>query len=380
VNAAKKIKVLECIRQGLIGGGESHLLVLVENIDSSKFEPIVLSFTGGPMIDKLNEMRIENHIIHTERPFDVRVWKKVKQLLIDKKIDIVHVHGSRANSNVLWAARSLKIPVVYTIHGWSFHPDQNFFVRSLRIMGEKYLTSRTQLNISVSESNKQSGKKYIKGFESEVVNNGIDHHKFNPAKTHKDIRKELGIRPEAVVVLFLARFTSHKQPLPLIEAFSKLAKENSKLHLLMVGDGDQKGQGVELVKKLGLEQRVTMSPFRLDVPDIIAAADIYVLPSLWEGLPIALLEAMAMGKAVVGSRVDGTREVIEDGNNGLLVEPGNLVAGLEDKIGLLGNDASLRAQLGKQAIGTINEKYNAVAMTRTIEDIYSRVLQKTIKP
>jgi glycosyltransferase involved in cell wall biosynthesis len=375
----KKIKVLECIRQGLIGGGESHLLVLVENLDQSKFEPVVLSFTGGPMIDRLNEMKIKNYIIHTERPFDVRIWKKVKQLMISEKIDMVHVHGSRANSNVLWAARSLKLPVVYTIHGWSFHPDQNSFVRGLRIMGEKYLTARTQLNISVSESNKQSGKKYIKGFESVVVNNGIDHHKFDPSKTYKDIRKELNIRPEAVVVLFIARFTSHKQPLPLIEAFLKLSKENSNLHLLMVGDGDQKEEGVQLVKKLGLEQRVTMSPFRLDVPDVIAASDIYVLPSLWEGLPIALLEAMAMGKAVVGSRVDGTSEVIEDAKNGLLVEPGKLVAGLEEKIALLGRDVSLRARLGKQAISTINEKYNAVTMTRTIEDLYCRVMQKTNK-
>jgi glycosyltransferase involved in cell wall biosynthesis len=376
----KKVKVLECIRQGLIGGGESHLLVLVENLDKTKFDPIVLSFTEGPMIDKLNEMKVKNFVIHTERPFDVRVWKRVKRLMTNEKIELVHVHGSRANSNILWAARSLKIPVVYTIHGWSFHPDQRSFTRGLRIMGEKYLTSRTTLNISVSASNKESGQKYIKGFESVVVNNGIDHHKFNPAKKYKDIRRELDIRVNAIVVLFIARFTSHKQPLPLIEAFAKLAKENNQLHLLMVGDGDQKEQGVELVKKLGLEDRVTMSKFRLDVPDIIAAADIYVLPSLWEGLPIALLEAMAMGKAVVGSRVDGTREVIEDGKNGLLVEPGNLVEGLKEKIALLGKDASLRARLGEQAINTINEKYNAVSMTRTIEDLYYRVLEKTNKP
>jgi hypothetical protein len=74
----KKVKVLQCIRQGQIGGGESHLLVLVENMDRSKFDPVVLSFTEGPMIDRLNEMKIKNYVIRTEKPFDYRVWKEVR--------------------------------------------------------------------------------------------------------------------------------------------------------------------------------------------------------------------------------------------------------------------------------------------------------------
>jgi glycosyltransferase involved in cell wall biosynthesis len=86
---------------------------------------------------------------------------------------------------------------------------------------------------------------------------------------------------------------------------------------MMVGDGDQKQEAVELIAKEGTGDQITLVPFRLDVPDIIAAADIYVLPSLWEGLPIALLEAMAMGKAVIGTKVDGTSEVIQDRENGL---------------------------------------------------------------
>src|ERR1700739_1426094 len=99
---AQQIKVLECIRQGQIGGGESHLLSLVENLDQSKFQPIVLSFTDGPMIERLNKMGVETHVIYTEKPFDVSKWKKVKQLLKQKDIQLVHAHGTRANSNVLW--------------------------------------------------------------------------------------------------------------------------------------------------------------------------------------------------------------------------------------------------------------------------------------
>ncbi len=368
----KRTKILECIRQGQIGGGESHLLVLVTNLDVSKFESVVLSFTDGPMIQKLNDLGIKNHVIQTEKPFDIRIWKRVKDLLINENIELIHVHGSRANSNMLWAARSLKIPIIYTIHGWSFHQDQNFITRKLRIFGEKYLTSKSSLNISVSESNKQSGKKFIKNFQSVVVNNGIDQNKFNPDNTFADIRKELKIDRDAILLVFIARVTSHKQPLALIEAFSKTVNNDNKLHLLLVGDGDQKEEGIALIRKYGIDTNVTILPFRQDVPDLLFAADIYVLPSLWEGLPIALLEAMAMGKAVIGSNVDGTSEVIINGENGLLVDSNNLVYDLVEKINMLATDKALRQKLSKNALETVKNKYNAITMTREIELLYNR--------
>src|SRR4051812_17325388 len=113
-----KIRVLECIRQGQIGGGESHLLSLVENLDKNAFEPVVLSFTDGPMIDRLKSLNIPVHIIPSNKPFDFKVWNKVKQLMTDENIDLVHAHGTRASSNVFRATRTLQKPLVYTIHGW----------------------------------------------------------------------------------------------------------------------------------------------------------------------------------------------------------------------------------------------------------------------
>jgi glycosyltransferase involved in cell wall biosynthesis len=371
---AQKIKVMECIRQGQIGGGESHLLSLVENLDQSKFQPIVLSFTDGPMIDQLKQMQVETHVIHTQKPFDFSKWKEVKQLLKDKQVDIVHAHGTRANSNVLWAAHSLSIPVIYTVHGWSFHADQNPFVRTIRVAGEKYLTKKSDQNISVSSSNQQSGKVFIKSFNSIVINNGIDQKKFNPKKTYKNIRQELGIKEKATLVLFIARFTLQKQPLALIQAFAKALPSNPNLHLLMIGDGDQKQEAVELINKSGLKNNITLLPFRQDVPDVLAAADIFVLPSLWEGLPIGLLEAMAMGKAIIASNVDGTGEVIQNNKNGLLIDTSDLITNLANALLLLSNDQKMREQFSNEAIKTINERYNAVNMTRLIEEVYSKLV------
>ncbi len=369
----KKIKILECIRQGQIGGGESHLLSLIENMDRSHFEPVVLSFTDGTMIDRLNKMGIESHVIPSTKPFDITTWKKVKHLLA-QDIRLVHAHGTRAGTNILWAAKQLSLPIIYTIHGWSFHQDQHPLVRRLCILGEKYLVSNSDLNISVSASNQQTGKQFIPSFKSVVVNNGIDHNKFNPLNSFTDIRQELGISKETILVLFIARFTAHKQPLALIKAFMKAYPYNPKMHLLMAGDGDQKAAASVLIKELHAEKQITLLPFRLDVPDLLAAADIFVLPSLWEGLPIGLLEAMAMGKTVIASKVDGTIEIVNHGVNGLLVDTHYLVENLCTALVELSKDPAKRKWFSTNAIATVNSKYNAADMTKSIEDLYEQVL------
>ena len=369
--SGKKIRVLECIRQGQVGGGESHLLSLSTHLNKKLFEPVVLSFTDGPMIDLLKKNGIPTHIIVTEKPFNLFVWRKVKKLIRDEKIDMVHAHGTRAQSNVFWAARSLHVPLIYTIHGWSFHDDQKPLVRKTRIIGEKFLTSRTDVNISVSESNKQTGQKYIKSFTSAVVNNGIDQEKFNPSNNFTDIRKELSIDRNAILLLFIARFTAHKQPLALIRAFADVLKEMPSARLLMVGDGDEKNAAQLLAKELAIEESIIFLPFRQDVPDILKAADIFILPSLWEGLPIGLLEAMSMGKAVIATNVDGTCEIVRHQHNGFLIEPGNLQHELAGAILLLAADNSLREEYGAHAMETVRSHFNVAKMTRQIEDIYT---------
>ncbi len=373
----KKIKVLECIRQGQIGGGESHLLSLVENLNREVYEPEVLSFTDGPMIERLHEMNIKTHIIHTQKPFDILKWRSIKGLLKERNIDMVHAHGSRASSNIFWPAKSLQIPLIYTIHGWSFHQDQSILVRKLRVMGEQYLTGKSDINISVSASNRDSGKKLMKSFQSVVVNNGIDQQKFNPEGNFKNIRKELGIPENKIIILFIARFTSHKQPLSLLYAFKEAVKLNPSLHLLMVGDGDQKAMAVDYIDQFNLSGSVTLQPFRQDVPSVLHAAEIFVLPSLWEGLPIGLLEAMAMGKSIIATNVDGTCEVVKNNFNGLLIDTENLVPNLTDAILEMASDKEMRTKFGKMAIETVSEKFNAVSMTRAIENLYSQALAKS---
>lgn len=137
---------------------------------------------------------------------------------------------------------------------------------------------------------------------------------------------------------------------------------------------NEKEAGAALAGELGLRESVSFETFRQDVPDVLHAADIFVLPSLWEGLPIGLLEAMAMRKAVIGTRVDGTREVLQDGENGLLVEPGDVDA-LAAAIVRLVEEKALRESLRGGAYETVRRRFDAAAMTKEIEDIYLKVIE-----
>ena len=369
----KKIRVLEGIRQGKIGGGESYLLGLVENLDRSRFEPVVLSFTDGPMVERLRAQGISTHVIHSERPFDWRVWKKVKDLVREQEVDLVHAHGTRANSNMFWAAKKLNIPIIYTCHAWSFHPDQNPLVRKFRIWSEAFLTSRMDVNICGSVANRDTGRQLFRNFDAEVIYNSIDPLKFDPRGQYKDIRKELGIGKDEIVVVSVARFTLQKQPLKLIAAFARVAKKVPGVKLLMVGEGEQREKAVALIRELGVEDKIVLQPFRTDVPDILAASDIYVLPSLWEAFPIALLEAMSMGKAVIATAVDGTPEIVRDEANGILIGTEGMEDQLEAAILRLCVDKELRSRLQREAEESIYNKYNVKTLAEKNEELYLRL-------
>ena len=125
------------------------------------------------------------------------------------------------------------------------------------------------------------------------------------------------------------------------------------------------------IKRLIIEGNVLFLPFRQDVPAILNAANIFILPSLWEGLPIGLLEAMSMGKAVIATNVDGTCEIVRHQDNGYLIEVNNLQQNLAEAIVLMAGDNSLRQKFGTNAIETVRRHFNAASMTRQIENIYT---------
>lgn len=101
------------------------MLDLVSGFDRKEVTPIVMAYTGGQMIDTLRQQGIKCHVVQTRKPFDVNVFREIEEIIRTEGIDIIHAHGSRAASNLLWSAHRLRKPMIYTVHGWSFHQDQN---------------------------------------------------------------------------------------------------------------------------------------------------------------------------------------------------------------------------------------------------------------
>ncbi|WP_316749089.1 glycosyltransferase family 4 protein [Pedobacter gandavensis] len=371
----RKIKILQAIRQGKVGGGETHVLDLVNELNKQEFESVILSFTEGPMVEKLRADGFKVYVVPTEKPFNYKVWKAVKKIVEQEKIDLIHAHGTRANSNTFSTAKSLSIPIIYTVHGWSFHPDQSAAVKIIRTLSERFLVNMANKTICVSQSNLNEGLLKFPMPEATVILNGINQQKFSPDQTFKPVRTELNIPSDAVLIGYIARITAQKEPLNFLRAIARVPSDlNAKF--LIVGDGELKAEMLELATSLNLNDRVTFQDFRSDIPDVLNAVDIFCLPSLWEGLPIALLEAMAMKKAIVATEIDGINDLIQPGQNGILVPVSNPDK-LAEAITLLIENTELRTRLGIQAGATVAEKFNVDRMTRSVEEVYRSLVPRT---
>ncbi len=368
-----KIKVLEVIRQGQIGGGESHLLDLVAFLDKEQFEPVCLAFTPGEMINRLEAMGIRCFVIDTLKAFDLKIQRQIVELMQREQIQLVHAHGSRAASNMVWPARKLRVPIIYTVHGWSFHDDQSWLVRTLRQWSEKLICSMANRVICVSQSNAETGSERFGLKEAVVIENGINLVRFNPDGQFNELRSKFGFSEDDFVVGFIARCTKQKAPLDFLEAVRLAHEQNPKVKGLFVGEGDMDAEVDAYIAAHQMNEYIYRSPFRTDVPDLLHCINVYCLPSLWEGLSIALLEAMAMGKAIVATPTDGTKEVIFDEDNGLLI-PYSQPQTLADAILRLYTDKTLYNQCGQHARQFVVERFNAERVSSAVAEIYREVI------
>jgi len=367
-----KIKVLEVIRQGQIGGGESHVLDLVDGFDKSEVEPIVLSFTGGHMIDTLRHWGVKCYIIETTRAFDPLVFGKITDLVKEENIELIHAHGSRAASNLLWTQKQTGLPMIYTVHGWSFHQDQSMLVQKARAKSEELICSQCRRVICVSESNRQTGEEMFGLSNAVVIENGINLHRFDRNGTYEDVRTKLGFKETDYVPALIARMTIQKNPIVFAKAVQQANLQNPHIRGLMIGDGDLKGEVKDFIRDNRLFQVIRQVPFRTDVPDVLHSIDLYCLPSLWEGLSIALLEAMAMAKPIVATPTDGTKEVIENEVNGLLVDFDNADQ-LTDAILRLYDHPDEARRYGEAAYSVIEQRFNSLRVSEAVTSIYKEI-------
>lgn len=368
-----KITILETIRQGKIGGGESHVLSLISKIDQSKFRPVVLSFSEGEMVDILREMGITTYVIPTEKPFNLFVTSQIIEIIKKEQVDIVHAHGTRAASNSFYAAKKLNIPLIYTVHAWSFHPSLSPLMYKIRVLSESFLTKKAKTTICVSYVNEKEGQNLFQLENSKVIVNGVNTEKFNYQAEFSSIREELNIPQDLFLVSYIVRMTHQKDPMTLLSAIKRVRSQNENIGFILVGDGELRQEMEIFIKKNKLESVIFFQKFRKDIPRILSGVDAYILPSLWEGLPIGLLEAMAMEKKIIVSDAEANQELIKNKINGM-VFPRQNAQSLANAILYIEKNAKEANEMAVKARELIYEQYGLDQMVHKVEQTYLEIL------
>jgi glycosyltransferase involved in cell wall biosynthesis len=232
--------------------------------------------------------------------------------------------------------------------------------------------------IAVSQSIKSDLVEYY-GLPSgriEVIPNGVDLRDLQPATQRSDMLRALSLPPEVVLIIAAGRMTEQKGHRYLLAAIAQIYSDFPTLHCVLAGDGPLRGTLENEARSLGISERVHFAGFRSDVPDLLAAADLYVLCSISEGMPIGLLEAMALGRAVVASAVNGVTEVVRHQVDGLLVPPAD-PGSLSQAIRELLTNLSLRRRLAEAGRERVAQDFTAEKMALRVADLYRARLAET---
>ncbi len=368
-----KTKILHAMRQGQIGGGESHVYDLVTNLNKEEFEPIVLSFTDGPIIEKLRQKKITVYVVDTLQPFHFSTFNNVQAILRSEEIDILHAHGTRALSNTVFTAKALGIPVIYTVYGWAFHRDQSLPEKMARELSEKLLMANVDLTIQVASSDMSTGMLTKKN--STIITYGINLDVYSPYRPIKDVRSELRLSTNKTTIGFIDRFTEQKDPKCFINAIAKIKDSCDDLQFLMMGEGDLKNECMALANKLEVNQLISFCDPIDNRPEVFKAIDIYCSTSLSEGLKPELMEAMAMHKAVIATNTGSATAFMKDNWNGILFAGGD-AEHLGGRFLRLAKDVKIREALGENAYQTIHKQFNLRNTVAENEKIYCSFMNR----
>ena len=305
--------------------------------------------------------------------FDPLTLFDLVSLIRKKNIDLTHLHGYGAANFGRMASVICKIPAI--IHGHD--EDHNYPV--YQRLADLMLSRFTDKAIAVSQSVKNSltEKRRVREERVIVLNNGICFENFAEPDRDQVLlkRRLLGIKAGDQVIGTVGRLRAEKGIGFLLKSFPAVLREMPDARLLIVGDGSQRERLEALSRQLEIETNVIFAGFHMDVPVILANIDVVVIPSLTEGFPLALLEAMTMKKAVIATHVGGMKEILNDGVTGLLVPPGNHEALTEKIIYLLKNE-ELADNL-RQNAQSESRKYDISHHVRRLEEYYALTVHKS---
>lgn len=327
---ARPIRVCQVITMLELGGAQGLTIDTVERIDRSRFLPMLAAGPGGILDDRARGIAgapffAVPHLVREIRPVDdLRAFRELVLLFRRERPDIVHTNSSKAGVLGRFAAAVAGVPIVlHTVHGWGFHPWQSRREHALYVLLEQAAARVTTRMIAVSEANARAGaREGIAPFEAfEIIRPGVHTARFAAARRTGALRCELGLSERTPLVGMVGCLKPQKAPLDFVRAAARARRDEPAAHFVLVGDGALRPEVERAVEEAGLAGRFHLLGWRRDPEVVVGDVDLFVLSSLHEGLPMVIPEAMAAGKPVVATAVDGTPEAVRDGVTGLLVPP-----------------------------------------------------------
>lgn len=352
------------------GGAERVISNLSASLDPARYRAILCLFRPGWIQEHTENRGVRTYVIPTQGMFDWRWVLRVKRLLKDEHVDLIHAHEFDANVQGTFVAALSGVPLVATVHG------KNYFWEKLRRRLAYQWVSRNATMVAVSENLKQFIVEKV-GVDSghvKVVYNGVD---LLPHCGPADIdqcRKELDLPTGDQIVGVVGNLYPVKGHQYLIAAIPAVLAKCPNTTFIFAGRGQLEGELKEQAHQLGVAQKVRFLGLRQDIPRILAVLHAFVLPSLSEGLSMAILEAMVAGKPVIATDVGGNPELVEDSETGYLVPSQNSQALADRLISLLMNrDRAL--QFGKVGQLRAQGQFSLRTMVREYQGIYDQCIE-----
>jgi glycosyltransferase involved in cell wall biosynthesis len=358
---AKKIKIVYLIDTFYIGGAERLLLDICKNIDKTKFEVYVAAVVcGGSLEQEFRQLDIDVKVFNKKSKLGFGLIKQLRAYLKEIQPQIVHTHLFGADTWGRLAAIFSRVPIIISTEH-NINLNENWLKKFLKFVLARFTTKIIAVSQGVKDYSVKIEK--IKPQKITVIYNGIDLAKFTyrgyqPLKPQKSIK--------AVVMARLEKQKGHQY---LIKALPLIIKQYPNFKLYIIGTGSLENKLKKQVKQLNLQDNVVFKGKILQPEKILQQMDLFILPSVWEGLGIAILEAQAVGLPVLASNIPGPDELIEANKTGLLFEPKNSGA-ISKKVKELLAQPELAEQMVKQAREQVESKFSLKQMVNNYTDLY----------
>lgn len=364
----KKIKLIILTSVLDKRGAERMIMKLALGVDQDRYDVKVVCLRPQvPFLEEFKKQGIEVQVLGMERFFEFRPLRQLYRIFREEKVDVIHTHLYRDAVYGRPLARLAGVKgVISTLHNsyvWRSR-SQLFLDRVTSVFADRIT--------AVSDAVKRFAveKEHIRAEKIVTVYNGIETGQFKTASRFRDtVRKELGVSPGEVMVGSMGELTRQKGYRYLLEAIPEILKTGNPVKFFIAGEGELKEPLIKQRDEAGLEEVVTFLGFRSDVPRLLAAFDIFVLPSIFEGLPVALIEAMAAAKPIVATDVDGNCEVIGRNAAGIAVESRNPKALAAALIKLI-KDPELRDRMGTEGRNRADKLFSLKTMIARYQELY----------